>query len=89
MKTQTVKTAAKSFAPLTRAAISKMNAHQLLIELHRRGVNIEDAKSVLRGKSTCPNCGHEGPIERDFGVRVMRGALWPQSWCRKCRGQTH
>ena len=78
MKTTTV--------PLTRAAISKMNAHQLLIELHRRGVNIEDAKSVLRGKSTCPNCGHQGPIERDFGVRIMRGAVWAQSWCRKCRG---
>lgn len=79
MKTQNV-------APLTRAAISKMNAHQLLIELHRRGVNIEDAKSVLRGKSSCPNCGHTGPIERDFGVRIMRGAVWAQSWCRKCRG---
>lgn len=73
---------------LTRASISKMSHSELLIELARRGLKLEDAKAVLKGKATCPHCNHTGPIEKDFGVRIMRGAVWPQSWCRKCRG-TH
>lgn len=87
MKTSTSNTASVS-SKLSRVAISKMTASELLIELARRGLKLEDAKQVLKGKATCPHCDHTGPIESDFGVRIMRGAVWPQSWCRKCRG-TH
>lgn len=37
--------------------------------------------------SRCPRCGHVGPTEQDFGLRVIRGERRPQSWCRACRGQ--
>lgn len=36
--------------------------------------------------SRCPRCGHIGPTEQDFGIRLMKGGPRPQSWCRSCRG---
>lgn len=71
---------------LTRNEISKLSAAELLIELRRRGLKLEDA-AVTKGRATCPNCGHNGPIEKDFGVRIMRGQAWPQSWCKECRAK--
>lgn len=41
------------------------------------------------------NCTHgrggnsyEGPVEPDFGVRVVRGVVRKQSWCKRCRAET-
>ncbi len=70
---------------LTRKTIAALNPSDLLVELARRGVKVEDATGVLKGKAECPHCGHKGPIEKDFGVRIMRGHVWPQSWCKGCR----
>jgi len=70
--------------PLTRSQMSKLSPAELIIELGKRGIKAFDG-SDLKGRTTCPHCGHEGPIERDFGIRVMRGSIWPQSWCRTCR----
>lgn len=39
------------------------------------------------GRATCPNCGHHGSIEHDFGTRVVRGTTYPQSWCKPCRAK--
>jgi hypothetical protein len=39
--------------------------------------------------STCPKCGHKGPIGTDFGVRMHRGVLRKQSWCADCRSKTN
>jgi hypothetical protein len=36
-------------------------------------------------QARCPRCGREGPIDRDFGTRVLNGRRRPQSWCRACR----
>lgn len=33
----------------------------------------------------CPRCGHQGPVDTDFGSRRLKGELRPQSWCRECR----
>lgn len=74
--------------PLTPADLAKLNTKQLMAELAKRmrtePVGLDEPR-VLNGYATCPHCGHRGPIARDFGTRVMRGALWPQSWCRTCR----
>jgi hypothetical protein len=46
-------------------------------------------KAKERGEtwlSRCPRCGHIGPTEQDFGIRLMKGGPRPQSWCRTCRG---
>ena len=36
-------------------------------------------------RATCPHCGHNGFVAKDFGTRVVRGTVYPQSWCRTCR----
>lgn len=36
----------------------------------------------------CPKCGHTGPVDTDFGTRVVRGIERLQSWCMKCRAGT-
>lgn len=33
----------------------------------------------------CPKCKHVGPINTDFGTRVMNGKLKAQSYCLSCR----
>lgn len=71
---------------ISRVAISKLTPSDLLVELARRGLKMDDAKVILKGKATCPHCDHKGPIETDFGIRIMRGTVWPQSWCKSCRG---
>ncbi|WNG44237.1 hypothetical protein F0U60_09045 [Archangium minus] len=39
-------------------------------------------------KKSCPRCNHYGPIEQDFGYRIMnRRHVRPQSWCRACRSR--
>lgn len=43
------------------------------------------AAPVLTWHATCPNCDHTGPVEADFGTRVIKGTTYPQSWCRTCR----
>jgi hypothetical protein len=40
-------------------------------------------------RKACPRCGHEGPVEADFGTKVIRGVRRAQSWCRTCRATTH
>lgn len=40
-------------------------------------------------ETTCPKCGHTGPIGTDFGVRMHRGTLRKQSWCANCRAKTN
>jgi len=78
-----------NLAVISRKLISNLNPADLLIELARRGVKLDAAKHVLNGRAECPHCGHRGSIEKDFGVRVMRGAVWPQSWCKACRAGHH
>lgn len=34
---------------------------------------------------TCPRCGHEGPVDPDFGLRHTRQGIRRQSWCVACR----
>ena len=36
-------------------------------------------------QARCPRCGLVGPVDRDFGTRVLNGRRRPQSWCRTCR----
>jgi hypothetical protein len=36
-------------------------------------------------RKVCPKCGHEGPIEKDFGLRSVSGKTYAQSQCRACR----
>ncbi len=61
------------------------SAADLVAELLKRGVKVLPGFDLNRSKAECPHCGHIGPIEADFGTRVMRGEIWPQSWCRACR----
>lgn len=70
--------------PLTRSFLSSLSPSDLVAELTARGVKQVEV-THLKGITTCPHCGHEGPIEKDFGIRIMRGEVWPQSWCRTCR----
>ncbi len=72
--------------PLTRAVVAELSNTELIQELASRGVTTTPPENLLTGKATCPKCGHHGKIEADFGTRVMRGSVWPQSWCRLCRG---
>lgn len=54
-----------------------------LVVQRGRQVAKEVGKTAL---SKCPRCGHVGPTEQDFGIRVMSGGKRrPQSWCRSCR----
>jgi hypothetical protein len=34
---------------------------------------------------TCPRCGHTGPVDPDFGTRIVKGVVRLQSWCQGCR----
>lgn len=61
-----------------------METAELIQELRKRGVT-ELPHFKMTDRAECPRCGKRGPIDRDFGTRVMRGTLWPQSWCRDCR----
>jgi hypothetical protein len=38
-----------------------------------------------REKHICPKCDHHGPVDPDFGIRVVRGVERKQSYCGKCR----
>ncbi|MGQ0507364.1 MAG: hypothetical protein ACT4TC_18820 [Myxococcaceae bacterium] len=37
------------------------------------------------GERECPRCHRVGWIDTDFGTRIIRGEVKPQSWCRACR----
>lgn len=45
----------------------------------------KQAEMESRAQACCPHCGHKGPIETDFGFRLMKGQKKAQSWCRACR----
>jgi hypothetical protein len=45
----------------------------------------EPAQETEEQLATCPHCQHTGPVQDDFGYRVIRGASVRQSWCRACR----
>lgn len=53
----------------------------LVIE-HGKRARTEERVPAL---STCPRCGRTAPTEEAFGMRLVDGALRPQSWCRACR----
>lgn len=89
MNTSTSKTSTKSNKKLTRSDIALLSPTDLIVELARRGIKAVPHTHTMKGRSTCPRCEHEGPIDRDFGVRVMRGEVKPQSWCRVCRANPH
>lgn len=84
--------------PLTKNDIARMSHQELVLELAMRGYikrgpgrpmgsknKAKNDRKAMNGKSSCPHCGHEGPIEKDFGTRTMRGEVFSQSWCRDCR----
>lgn len=70
---------------ITRTEISNLSPSELLIELARRGIKQPALPAMLKAKTVCPHCDTEGQVEKDFGVRVLRGEVKPQSWCRECR----
>lgn len=37
---------------------------------------------------TCPKCEHQGPVDPDFGTKLVRGIVRAQSWCKSCRAST-
>ncbi len=59
---------------------------QLAVALAAQLVRFQTpAAHTMDGIATCPHCHKSGPIEADFGTRVVRGTTYPQSWCRICR----
>lgn len=57
----------------------------LLLEVLARGVKVMPPENLMNKRTTCPHCGEEGQVAKDFGVRVLGGTVRPQSWCRECR----
>lgn len=37
---------------------------------------------------TCPHCGKEKNVGRDFGIITRNGNTTAASWCKECRGKT-
>lgn len=71
---------------------NKLSKEEQLLEIAK--ANIERYRSltpppevVLQTlNATCPKCGHEGPVAKDFGTkRGADGKVRAQSWCRSCR----
>ncbi|MBX5481107.1 MAG: hypothetical protein IRZ16_04545 [Myxococcaceae bacterium] len=60
----------------------------LVIEYGRRAEAMKQLQAVRPKWTTCPRCGHSGPVDRDFGTRKVNGEVRPQSWCRSCRAET-
>lgn len=58
----------------------------------RPEMKVKDRKKMadarFKGDKKCPHCGDTKNIMRDFGIRVYRGKLGIQSWCRQCRIDT-
>lgn len=66
--------------------LTKLSHVELARELERRGIKkLPKSKHLMLAHAECPRCHYRGPIERDFGTRVLRGEVVPQSWCRLCR----
>jgi hypothetical protein len=67
--------------------LSFKEMHDLVgrLERERPPVKIDWA----RVQRTCPKCEHEGPVDPDFGIVIVRGKERPQSWCRDCRNKTN
>lgn len=42
----------------------------------------------FRTLKTCPHCGEEKNVGKDFGVAVHRGVQYANSWCKECRSKT-
>lgn len=38
---------------------------------------------------TCPHCGEEKNVGKDFGIVVRRGLESAAGWCRRCRNKTN
>lgn len=83
--------------PLTIADLAQLSREELIVALaNQLGLQSfplaplpvpAPRLAVVSGRGHCPHCGHRGPQERDFGFRVARGEMKPQSWCRKCRAK--
>ncbi len=37
---------------------------------------------------TCPHCGKEKNVGKDFGVVIRRGVEGAASWCKQCRSES-
>lgn len=83
---------ASSLGSATRDELLVMLAQELLA---RKDAGKEDKPKKqpvadwTKERRTCPKCGHEGPVDPDFGVKVRRGLVHAQSWCKKCRASTN
>lgn len=75
--------------PLTRNDFETLKDAELFLELAKRGFADvpPEVKKFLTQKTTCPHCDKRGEVQKDFGTRIMRGEVYPQSWCRDCRAQ--
>lgn len=70
--------------PTHSARLAKLSAAPRLGPLFEAERPSPDSTVATR---ECPRCGHVGPLEQDFGCRVLKDGRRPQSWCRKCRAQ--
>ena len=74
----------------TKRELEKQN-RELRMELDRlRGA---ERPKIRRPKTKasekfCPHCATVKPI-REYGVRVVRGVIQIQSWCKRCRATTN
>lgn len=84
--------------PLTSTELLKMLAQALAQETGAvvtpkrvKGASINAVGSVdwTKVKHTCPKCSHTGPVDPDFGVKLVRGIARSQSWCKNCRATTN
>lgn len=73
---------------IARASIDLFGSVKPVIGLLSGGIPpaSEDARDWTRVKKVCPQCQVEKPIMPGFGLKLFRGKMHPQSWCRGCRG---
>lgn len=41
-----------------------------------------------RVQTRCNKCGKVGMVDPDFGIRLVRGIVRKQAWCKECRSGT-
>jgi hypothetical protein len=79
---------------LTAADFAKLSREEQMLEaakanLLRYGTLTPPPEALIELQvHVCPRCGHEGPVKKDFGTKVVRGVTRIQSWCRECRNST-
>jgi transposase-like protein len=81
-------TAMEKIAKLISEAAQAKN-HALQEASRRAEVKAIEPTNWAKVETRCPKCGHEGPVDPDFGVRMVRGIVRKQSYCARCRATTN